>query len=454
LNDYRQRLGEFRYRAAVALRGEGSVFDRLTALRAIEFDPHAGRKQQLDGLLTLLSHRLRRVPFYEDWSNIGDGATADDVVERLRLLPVLEKATVQSHAARLTVGGWRGRSYSKTTGGSTGRPVTIRKNAASLAQEMAATWLGYGWHGVHIGDPSIRFWGQPQGNLKRKLRYWAADTAMSRVTLSAFGYTRETLSRYVEIMTRFRPSFLYGYVSALEDLARHVLETGRSSPTLKCVITTSEVLTKPQRTLIQQAFEAPVVNEYGCGEVGPIAYECPKGSLHLMSSNHFIEILGKDDRPAPIGTPGSVVVTDLTNEVMPLIRYRVGDSASQGKDCVCGRAFPVLKDVLGREYDFVEAPDGRRFHGEFFMYLFEDLRGRDQRIGQFKVTQVGTRQLRVSLVVSERNDDSAKYNVIDEFGRRLPGFDVEVEHVEAIPRQPSGKMRVVENQLSRSTQRN
>src|SRR5690606_3669218 len=97
--------------------------------------------------------------------------------------------------------------------------------------------------------------------------------------------------------------------------------------------------------------------------------------------------------------------------------------------------------------DFIESPSGKRYHGEFFMYLFEDLRQAHPGLGQFKIIQTAPSQLSVQLVST--GDMSALESAIRSgFERRLPGFDVNIEARAEITRQPSGKMRVVENQLA------
>jgi phenylacetate-CoA ligase len=216
------------------------------------------------------------------------------------------------------------------------------------------------------------------------------------------------------------------------------------------VITTAEVLTDAQRMAITEGFGVPVQNEYGCGEVGPIAYQCPEGSLHLLPTNQLVEIVRPDGEPAGMGETGAVLITDLTNHAMPLIRYRVGDNAAFGGPCPCGRPFPTILQVFGREYDFVEAADGRRYHGEFFMYVFEDLRQRAPELAKFRVIQISLNHLLVKIVSpTEPTADSVK-KVQEEFSRRLPDFRVDVELVEQLTRMPSGKMRIVENRINRN----
>lgn len=442
----RRLLGQVAYRSAVWMRGEDSVFERLKDLRRFETGSRdlvgAFQENALRRLLVVAAN----VPYYADLLKTTAGDCADPR-EQLGMLPILTKTAVQKDPESFRTPNWSGRVIHKTTGGSTGRPVTITKDAGAVAQEMAATWLGYGWFGVRIGDPCVRFWGQPIRNLKRRARYLAADVAMHRLTLSAFGYDAQDLRRYLRIIHRFRPRYLYGYVSALEDLARTMLEEGVHPPSsLTSVVSTSEVLTGPQRALMERAFGVPIQNEYGCGEVGPIAYECRQGSLHLLPTNQLIEIVDVNGGPVSPGEAGSVLVTDLTNHAMPLIRYRVGDTAAFADDCSCGRPFPTIRNVLGREYDYIEDALGRRYHGEFFMYIFEDLRKQHPEIEKFQVIQVDLNQLVVRIVAPESSLDAFEA-VGREFGRRLEGFSVSIDRIDRIARLPSGKTRIVENRI-------
>ena len=92
-----------------------------------------------------------------------------------------------------------------------------------------------------------------------------------------------------------------------------------------------------------------------------------------MSPNLFVEVVDSNGDLVDEGEVGDLVITDLNNRAMPLIRYQVKDRARLGSGCACGRGFPVLREVLGRSYDFLSAPSGRRYHGEYLMYYFEGL---------------------------------------------------------------------------------
>lgn len=440
------------YRAAVTLRGEQSVFARLGELRELQWEsPEALLDRQATRLADLLSFARARSPFYRARSTFSGPVRADEALDVLRHLSPITKAELQEQfRAMLTDGGPR-RVTRKTTGGSTGQAVTVIKDREATAAEMAASWLGYGWFGIRPGDRAARFWGHPN-SVRRRLRFWGADVAMHRIRFSAFAFSPQDLDRYWQRCLSFRPAYFYGYVSMLEAFARHVAQRGHDGRRLgiRAIITTSEVLSSPQRTLLEDVFGARVQNEYGCGEVGPIAYECEDGALHVMSENLVVELLDPSGRSVRPGESGEVVVTDLNNRAMPLIRYRLGDFGIAGTAaCRCGRGFPVLQRIWGRAYDVVQDPTGRRYHGEFFMYMFEELRDRGVGVEQFQIEQTSSESL-VVRVVSASPLDPARSNAIQRLLQdRLPSVQASVERVPSIARSSSGKLRLIIGQSER-----
>jgi phenylacetate-CoA ligase len=234
----------------------------------------------------------------------------------------------------------------------------------------------------------------------------------------------------------------------LEEFARFLLRRDLSGPDLglAAVISTSEPLTAPRRAVISEAFGAPVQNEYGCGEVGPIAYECPEeGMLHVMSQNVILEVLDAQGEPVGPGGSGEIVVTDLNNHSMPLIRYAIGDFATVAEACRCGRAFPVLSAIWGRAYDFLEDSAGRRYHGESVMYIFEDLRDRGVKVGRFQIVQdrPGHIVARVVPGSSAASSEATAVEIADTCRGRLGGMTTEVEFVDEIRRARSGKTHLI-----------
>lgn len=421
----------------------GNVPGRLDAAIAFErLSPDAIRDHQLDALRALVDHARRTVPFYRD--RLADFDVATLSFDSLANLGFVTKEDLQLRADRLASTAPLGRLISKTSGGSTGQAVTVKKTRPALADELAAAWRGYGWAGIRMGDAQARFWGVPADDSSRR-RAELVDLTCHRIRLSAFSFSDDDLRHYVDAVQRFRPQHYYGYVSMIDEFGAYVRRHGiELANTPEVIVTTSEVLTDPIRQRLTETFGARVFNEYGCGEVGTIAHECEAGSLHVSDDNVLLETVD-DDGNLVSGEAGELVVTELHNRAMPLIRYRIGDFGTlAASTCACGRTLTVLSGVHGRAYDMIKARDGRSFHGEFVMYLFEDIKKKSQAIRQFQVRQEAVDRFRIRIVPDPAFGEDTKQLIRTRFTEAFdPDVQIEFEIVDAIAREKSGKMRLV-----------
>lgn len=361
-------------------------------------------------------------------------------LDDFKVLPIVGKSDLIAHEKDMRTA-CTTRSEEKTTGGSTGQPVRVLKNVDALSTERAATWRAYEWAGVSVGDPQGRFWGVPhtrKGRLKAAVTDWIAN----RKRISAFDLTTESLSCYYRQLAAFRPAYLYGYVSVLEALARHIDEQGLAPiPGVKSVITTSEVLYPGSRELIQNAFGVKVFNEYGCGEVGSIAHECEHGRMHIMADNLLVEIAGDN--------AGDIIVTDFHNRKMPLVRYRVGDYGRLSEEnCPCGRKLPVLSDVYGRAYDLIRLKNGIAIHPESLIYVVEDFKDQNDSIAQFQAVQRSYDELELLILPKPGWTNDIAEGLIRKMQANLSSqLTYAIHLVENIHRETSGKMRLVKSEV-------
>ncbi len=125
------------------------------------------------------------------------------------------------------------------------------------------------------------------------------------------------------------------------------------------------MLIQPERQLIEAVFGVPVTNRYGCEEVSLIACECDvHNGLHLNAEHAYVELLRDDGSPCAPAEDSSIVVTELVNRAMPMIRYDVGDrGAPSNRTCACGRVLPLMEGVTGRLADFLVAAGGSKVAG-------------------------------------------------------------------------------------------
>lgn len=430
----------FVYYPVVIIRGEW-IYPHYKRLMESQFYSKSDIEGiQLKKLIELHDYAKANVPYYERvlFENIFG-------LDDLKKTPFLEKDALREKSKDLISIKPKGSVRSKTTGGSTGAAVTIYKNNYAMAKELAATWRGYSWAGIEIGDLQARFWGVPFDK-KSRLRARLVDWVTNRIRLSAFSFSDADIANYVILLNKKKPVYFYGYVSMIKQFADYLDKNNVTLDfKLQAVITTSEVLSESDRIFFERIFKCKVFNEYGCGEIGTIAHECEHGKMHITAENMIVEIVDSKGVVVPHGVSGEIVVTDLTNYSMPLIRYKMRDfGVIDPAPCVCGRSLPVLKEVHGREYDLLLNSRGEKFHGEFFLYMIEDAKKLDMPVRGYQIEQVSLDLMVVNLVV-----DDLVFPKVKEFleNRVKNNFDASVEitfnQVSSINREASGKLRVI-----------
>jgi len=398
---------------------------------------------QMEKLKSIIAYSKKYVPFYmQEYSNIDDYTISS--ISDIEGIPFITKKDIIERANEFETSRPMYFKTKKTTGGSTGQPVTIIKSLNSLTCELAATWRAYSWAGIRIGDKQAKFWGVPLSHKERN-RAKLIDKISNRKRFSAFSFNEDNLREYYYTLTKYKPDYLYGYVSMLTEFALYLQQSGLNpNLNLKCIITTSELLTSYHRNLLEKVFSTRVYNEYGCGEVGSIAHECEYGSMHVMSENLIIEVYDGNRRCEPEEV-GEFVITELNNYAMPLIRYRLGDFGCISKaKCGCGRELLVIKDIHGRAYDILTNRYGEKFHGEFFMYILEAVQKKKMGISAFQVEQKGIDHLVIKIKTDKGYCNGTEQfitnNIREKFDKDVV---IDFKLVNEIEREPSGKMRII-----------
>jgi phenylacetate-coenzyme A ligase PaaK-like adenylate-forming protein len=170
---------------------------------------------------------------------------------------------------------------------------------------------------------------------------------------------------YIERIARFRPTHLTAYASVLHELARRT-EAGELDlkPELVQVVNISERLMPQAREHYAKVFDALVLNDYAMGECLFLTNGCPNsGGMHINADWAIVEVVDENNRPVKDGEKGAkVLITNLANEVQPIIRYEIGDIVTMAtKPCGCGSNLPLIEGIDGRDSDmfFIET-DGQK----------------------------------------------------------------------------------------------
>lgn len=389
------------------------------------------------------------------WRKVMDeaGFAPDDVrtLDDIRRFPLLEKSTLRHRREEMV---WRGegpRVRLVRTSGSTNEALQFYTSSTREAHINAARMRGHEWIGIRRGEKEMYYWGSPvelsgQDRVKR-VRDWLVNDGLT----NGFEVTPERVEAYFEYWKRWRPRCLFGYPSTFV-LTAHMAERGGLDLTelrargLKVVVTTSEMLTEPDRERIAGAFGVPVYDSYGLREGGLIAHECAEGTLHCMDEQLLLETIDPDTLE-PTDGEGELVLTNLVGPAMPVIRYRTGDIVTlRDEPCPCGRTLSRIEISGGRSVDFVVTSEGKWVVGYAFIYICRAVPG----VVKFQVRQDRRGEVLIRLVTDENFPADGERRVVDAAHARLgAGERVEVERVEDIQPAPSGKYRPVIGNVAR-----
>jgi len=213
----------------------------------------------------------------------------------------------------------------------------------------------------------------------------------------------------------------------------------------KAIITSAETLLDYQRDIIERAFKCKVYDQYGCTEQSLFVSQCEKGTYHIHPEHGIVEIINDQGDEVKPGEMGKVVCTSFVNKAMPLIRYDLGDTAIKGDDyCVCGRKFPTIDKIYGRQDDFIHTPDGRKV-GRLDP-IFKGL----SSIKLAQVIQTKLDEITVKLIPGQTYAHTDGQVVQEELQKRVGSqIKINVELVKEIEKTQAGKFRAVISMINK-----
>jgi phenylacetate-CoA ligase len=396
---------------------------------------------QLARLQRLLHHAYQHVPFYR--RRFEDAGLHPDHVHSLadlRRLPVLTRDDVRQHLAELVARDVpRQGLLLNATGGSTGQPVSFYQDQTYQTYKVAAKLRYRRWYGFQRGDKVAFLWGMDRDLPDSGCRKRVSLALRRERWLNSFNVSSEKMLAFAQRLASWQPKVIIGYASSLQLFASFLKENGLDEIHPLAVESSAERLWDFQRTFVEEVFDCPVFNVYGSREFGPLAAECDRHTgLHAFTDLRVIEIV-RNNQPVADGELGEVLVTNLTNFAMPLIRYQIGDLARPtSATCECGRGFPLLSEIVGRSSDIISTPDGHYIHGEFFTHLFYGVPG----VRKFQVRQKALNDIEILI----ESDEELPSQFVDKLRAKitdLVGHEVRLtfRRVDNIPLTRSGKHR-------------
>jgi phenylacetate-CoA ligase len=405
-------------------------------------------------------HRLRRVtrhaynhcPYYRQRFDEA-GIRPEDIrtLADIAKLPLLAKDDVRKnlHFDMFADNHDKSDMLRISTSGSTGQPFVCYADRRQLELRAATTMRAAEWTGWRFGDRQARLWHQTIGMSKLQVVREKIDALfMRRIFVPAFEIRENNIRGFIAKIRDHRPVLVDGYAESFNFLAHYAKENDIPGFRPKAIMSSAQILPDQVRKIIEDRFATKVFDKYGAREFSGIAYEDTSHDGHIvMAESYIVEIL-KDGRPALPGETGEVIVTDLTNMHVPLIRYRLGDLATAIDDSMpsaSGCQFPRIGRIQGRSQAIIICPNGAWIPGSLFGHYFKD---HDNVVAQYQVVQEERGSMILKIVPGPQYSEHTLEAVVSGLRPYVgEAMNIILEKVDNIPLVKTGKRTGVVSKL-------
>lgn len=390
---------------------------------------------QAKRLRAIVKHAYENTEFYHrKFKDAGISPEDIRTVDDLKRVPYTTKDELRKNSTGSMIA--RGVDLRKClvteTSGSTGIPTKVVYDPPANDFSKAINLRSHIENGLTLTSKWAIF-GDPHHFQKPK--WFQKFGIFSPQWVSAF----DPVEKQLEFFQEFKPDIVGGYTSSILMLAQAVKRRGSTDITPKAIISTSELLDPGTRDYIDSVFNVRMIDHFGCVELNRTAWECSEHSgYHIDADAIVMEFISDGEAAAP-GERGEIIYTGLYNYAMPLIRYKVEDIGVPSDEmCPCGRGLPLMKLIEGRSDSFMQTPDGRIFSPIIWTLIMRQIPG----VGKFKAIQERKDLIRI-LVVRDQAFTEATVGQIVHDVQKVMGEEihVDVEVVEEIPKDKSGKVR-------------
>jgi phenylacetate-CoA ligase len=409
------------------------------------------QEMQNSRLQRVIWHAYSNVPYYQNLFKVhnihpNDIKSVDDLLK----IPMLNKSDVTNNLYMdlFSIGHIKKEMHKITTSGSTGQPFVTYADRRQLEMRFATTLRALEWTGWKFGDRQLRLWHQRLGmSWSQAFKERFDALLLRRKFIPAFELTEQALEKLIQELNKFKPKLIDGYAESLNFLSMYLKNGGKMNFKPKGVMSSAQMLTSTTRNEIEEALGTKVFDKYGAREFSGIAYQCAfSADHHVMDESYIVEILS-DGKPAKPGETGEIVITDLNNYSVPLIRYRIGDLAvavDSTLKCACGRGLSRIGEIQGRTQALVYCTNGRWLPGTFFAHFFKDF---DNIVLFFQVIQEDKNGFTLKIVKGGHWNKESWEKLISNLREYIADTPVNVDFVESIPLLKTGKRTPVVSHL-------
>lgn len=310
-----------------------------------------------------------------------------------------------------------------STSGSTGTPLHFVLDDAVQANKIAALLRSYNWADYKLGKKTFSL-----QSYYFKDHDYKFNRLYNILRFDSNKLKKSSAIKVIKKINRFKPEFFMGFPFDILMLSRFAEEEGLTVHRPRSIVTYGETLSNKKREFLEKAYRCKVFDFFSLHECAAMISECEHGNLHLIEDFAFHEVLKE----------GKLVGTSFYNYAMPLIRYEIGDNIildDASKKCECGRNFRMVKEIIGKQGDYIETPDGR-FLGSVMSHSIDNANG----VICSQCIQNAIDRIDINLVVDDSFNESSLIALEKGLKKRLGnGIELNFKFVSQLEKKASGK---------------
>jgi len=408
---------------------------------ADEWDKKKLDLYQFEQTKKILVHAKENIPFYREFfSDIGFSPTKMQSLSDMKTLPYLKRETVRDRALSFLDEHISPASLVKAnTSGSSGIPLTLYRSREAIAAYLAFRLHILSRIGYTPKAREVMFWPMIELGKRRNLPFARFG---NKLAFSIRHLTGDWLLKFYKMTQKFDAEYIFAYPSVLSIISSYIKRNSLPSiKKVKAVVTFGESLFEWQKEQIEEVF-GRTFSFYSMGERAVVGGECEYTSaIHMHPAYGFVEFVDS------IQGYKEIVATGLTNDIMPLVRYKTGDVVTEySQHCSqCGRSHTIVSKVVGRTQDFLI--DKNR---EIIPMLMTWVKTFPHVLQfQFYQEEPGRAYLQILKDKGYKDSDTSyiKLKLDEMLGLMKQGITIDIVFVDEIQLMSSGKVQMVNQKL-------
>ena len=367
--------------------------------------------------------------------------------ECLSSIPILEKLDIINHFDKIKTLNEKD-GLVNFTGGTTGTSMKTVYTKEDMQERFAILDNFRAKHGYELGKKTAWFSGKSLISEKDiKNNICSHYDFINKIRFySTFHINNRNFITYWNSLNDFKPEFIVGFPSSVYEICEMADRKGlKLNHKVSVFFPTAETVLPRHREIIGRVLGCKLVDQYASSEGAPFILECTEGKLHIHPLTGMFEVVDENMQPAD---EGEVLVTSFTTKGTPLIRYKVGDKiklSEKNEICKCGSSFPLVDKIEGRSNDFIYSFEKGKINLGNLSNSTKGVGG----IVSFQVVQDIKSEIIIKIVASNHYNQAEERKFLSAIRERVGNdLNIDIQYVDDIPREKSGKFRIVKNSLN------